>query len=224
MDDTTEVIRQQMEETKSQISDKLVSLENQVSDTVQSTGSAVNATVEAVQETVETVTEAVQDAVQSVSNAFDLQRQIERNPWLILGGAAVLGYLAFEFITGAAKKSPQPSEFVPQSPTSGNNTSDRDARQAAESAAATAAALAAAYESGRNSSSWHQLNGVAIGALIDVVQNIATLAVPPLVEHLTGQHPGDRLRSNGTVDRRGSSRRNESPEAAQRLHIVPTER
>ncbi len=224
MDDTPEVIRQQMEETKSQISEKLVSLENQVSDTVQSTGSAVNATVEAVQETVETVTGAVQDAVQSVSNAFDLQRQVERNPWLILGGAAVVGYLAVDFMRGTAKKSPQPSELVLPPPPLANNASDGNGRQAAESAAATAAALAAAYESGRNSSSWHQLKGLAIGALIDVVQNIATLAVPPLVEHLTGQQPGARPRSDETGDRRGFPRRNESPEVAQRLHIVPSER
>ena len=38
MDDTPEVIRQQMEETKSQLSEKLESLEHQVSETVQSTG------------------------------------------------------------------------------------------------------------------------------------------------------------------------------------------
>lgn len=223
MDDTPEVIRQQMEETKSQISEKLVSLESQVSDTVRSTGSAVNATVEAVQETVETMTGAVQDAVQSVSNAFDLQRQVERNPWIMLGGAAVLGYLAVDFMTGQSKKSPQPSALAPSPSPSAINTSDGIGRHAAESAAATAAALAAAYESGRNSSSWHQLKGLAIGALIEVLQDIATHAVPPLVEHLTGQRPRARPQSDGIGDRRGSPRRNESPEA-QRLHIVPSER
>ena len=113
MNDTPEDIRQQMEETKSQLSEKLESLESHVTETVQSTGTAVNATVEAVQETVETMTGAVQDAVQSVSNAFDLQRQIDRNPWLVLGGSVVVGYLAVELLMGSSKKSKQPQAMAP---------------------------------------------------------------------------------------------------------------
>ena len=98
MNDTPEVIRQQMEETKSQLSVKLESLEHQVSETVQSTGTAVAATAEAVQETVEAVTGAVQDAVHSVSNAFDFPRQVERHPWIAVGGSFALGYLASELL------------------------------------------------------------------------------------------------------------------------------
>src|SRR5580765_4445122 len=56
MEESPQIIRQQMDETRSQLSEKLESLELQVSETVQSTG----ATVEAIQETVEPVTGAVQ--------------------------------------------------------------------------------------------------------------------------------------------------------------------
>ena len=216
-DDTPEVIRQQMEETKSQLSEKLVSLESQVSETVQSTGTVVNATVGAVQDTVEAVTGAVQDAVQSVSNVFDLKRQFERNPWLVLGGAAVLGYLAVEYLKGSAKKSGQRSAPCP-SPGYANG------EPTAESAA-TAAAIAAAYESGRESASRHQLQDVATRSLIGVVQDIASRAVPQLVDYLTANRASAPIsRSDDNGEQRGSPKRQESSEAAQRLRIASSER
>lgn len=223
MDDTPEVIRQQMEETKSQLSEKLVSLESQVSETVQSTGTAVNATVGAVQETVETVTGAVQDAVQSVSNAFDLRRQIERHPLLVLGGAVVLGYLAVDFLTGSAKKS-GPSSETPTSPSPlANNACDGNGTVAVESAA-TSAAITAAYESGRESSSRHQLQDLAVRALIGVVQDVATRAVPQVVDLLTGNLAGDRTsRSEEGGKSPDYTKRTESTEAAHRLRIASSE-
>lgn len=93
MDEAPELIRQQMNETRAQLGDKLQSLEQQVSDSVQSTGEAVSATAE-----------AVQDAVQSVSDAFDIQLQINRHPWLVLGGAAFAGYVLEDLFAGANQK------------------------------------------------------------------------------------------------------------------------
>ena len=219
MNDTPEVIRQQMEETKSQLSEKLVSLETQVTDTVQSTGTAVNATVEAVQVTVETVTGAVQGAVQSVSNAFDVRRQIEKHPLLAIGGAVVLGYLAVDFLTGSAKKSKQQPAPSPST----NHAGDGSGQSAVESAA-TAAAIAAAYESGQESSSRHQLQDLAIRALIGVVQDVATRAVPQVVDYLTGNLAGDRTsHSEEPGETPGSPGRKESSEAAHRLRIASAE-
>ena len=222
MNDTPEVIRQQMEETKSQLSEKLVSLESQVTDTVQSTGTAVNATVEAVQVTVETVTGAVQDAVQSVNNAFDFRRQINRHPLLAVGGAVVLGYLAVEFMAGSEKKSePPPETALPPSPFA-NNAGDGNGKSAVASAA-TASTIAAAYESGRESSSRHQLQDLAIRALIGVVQDVATRAVPQVVDYLTGTHANAPINPlDGTGEQPGSPRRQDCSEAAQRLRIAPS--
>ena len=209
MSDTPDVIRQQMEETKSQLSDKLVSLESQVAETVQSTGTAVNATVGAVQETVETVTGAVQDAVQSVSNAFDLPRQFQRNPWLVIGGAAVLGYFAVEFLRGSERKR---------------------ARQLATTCApaaiavnpgAESAAIAAAYEAGRESSHRHELRSAAVGALIAVVQDVAARAVPPLMDYLSASLARHQPRpAETTGENRDPVARPESPDAAQRLRFA----
>jgi hypothetical protein len=84
----------QLEETKLQLTDKLGTLEQQVSQTVETASTAVAATVEAVQGTVESVTGAVGDAVHGMHDAFDLRHQIEKHPFLVLGGAVVVGYLA----------------------------------------------------------------------------------------------------------------------------------
>jgi hypothetical protein len=192
MNDTAEMIRGQMDETRSQLSDKLESLEHQVSRTVQCTGAAVNATVEtvqgtveAVQETVETVTGAVQDAVHSISDALDVRRQIARHPWLALGGSVVLGYLAAGFLA-RSKKSGQLPETAAASCTSAEKAGHENTEPAVQSAAA-GAALAAAYESGVKSSSWRQLRSMAIGALMGIAQDVVSRAIPPVMNYLAGK-------------------------------------
>lgn len=197
MNDTSVMIRQRMVDTRSQLSEKLESLERQVSDTVQSTGTAVNATVGAVQDTVDLVKGAVHDAAQSVSNALDFHRQVNRHPWLFLGGSVVLGYLAVDFLTGSAKKSglplrtALPTGLATSNPIHGNAAVPANGKQAAASAA-TATDLAAAYESGLKRSSWDQLKSVAIGALIAVVQGVASRAVPEVMGYLASNRDKPR--------------------------------
>lgn len=223
MTDTPETIRQQMEETKSQLSEKLESLELQVTETVCSTGTAVNATVGAVQETVETVTGAVQDAVQSVSNAFDLQRQIHRHPLLVLGGSVVLGYLAGEFLARSAKRRQQVTETeVPQIPAT-KNFDHGPARPAIEPAA-TAAAITAAYESGLQSSAWHQLKGVMFGTLVGMMRDVASRAVPQIVDYLTNDRGTARASgSDDAGDAYDPPMRQETADAKQHLRIVSSD-
>jgi hypothetical protein len=217
VEDTSEVIRQQMEETKSQLTGKLESLESQVSNTVQTTGSAVNATVEAVQETVETVTGAVQDAVQSVTNAFHMERQFQRNPWLVLGGAAVLGYAAADLLTGGKRRFIQTNDSTPV-PLS-TSKEQLDGTPAAVPTT-TVAAITAAYESGQASSLWNQLRGVAINTLMGVVQNVAAGTVPPIVEYITGKQAATPPLQVMTAHRRRFTRRAHSAAAVQRVHIA----
>ena len=205
MDDTSEVIRQQMEETKMQLSEKLLALESQVSETVDSTVTAVNATVTAVQETVETVTGAVQDAVQSVNNAFDFQREINRHPFLVVGGAVALGYLAVEFMAESEKKSDQTPEAAHTPSLLADNMADRIGKSAVESAA-----IAAAYEAGRKSSSWHQLQDLAARSLTGVAQDMASRALPQLLDYFTGSRtsaPVSRTDDTGEQQRSSNAER-----------------
>ena len=184
MIDTPTLIQERMEETKSQLSDKLESLDLQlrVSDTVQSTRSAVAATAEAVQATAETVT----GAMQSVSNAFDVRRQIEQHPWMVLGGAAALGYLAHELLTGTELKTAQSLEaattlgvFSPQ------NGHAPDHQDPPVHLAATAAATQAYNETLMMSSPLLQLKSLALNTLLGIAREAATRAVPLMADYLT---------------------------------------
>lgn len=194
MNKTPEIIRQEMEQTRSHLVKRLESLEHQVSDTVQSTATSVNATVEAVQETVESVTGAVQNAVHSVSNALDVRRQFDRHPWLVLGGSAALGYLALEFRAASAKKSEQRQETAPPPDPSADNPGLRNGEQAVESTA-RAADTTAVDESDLKSSSRHQLRTAAIGVLIGIVQELASRAVPLVMDYLTESDKGSAKQS-----------------------------
>jgi len=92
-----EVIRQQMEETRSDLQTKLETLEQQVKDTVQEATEAVSDTVatvkETVKETVETVKETVEETVESVKETFNLTRQVQAHPWPAFACATLVGFV-----------------------------------------------------------------------------------------------------------------------------------
>ncbi len=184
MIDTPELIQEQMKETKSQLSDKLESLEQQfhVNDAVQTTRSAVAATAEAVQATAETVT----GAMQSVSQAFDVRRQIVQHPWMVLGGAAAVGYLAHELLTRTELRTAQSLEAASTlgefPPTNGHALEHRDSPV---NVAATAAATRAYNETLMMSSPLLQLKSLAISTLIGIAREAATRAVPLMADYLT---------------------------------------
>ena len=99
--DEFEAIKTQMEARRSSLAEKLEALENQVADSVQGVTSAVSNAKEVVQDTVDSVkdsVESVKDSMQetmgSVKEAFDFERQFDNHPWLLMGGALVLGFAA----------------------------------------------------------------------------------------------------------------------------------
>jgi ElaB/YqjD/DUF883 family membrane-anchored ribosome-binding protein len=123
MDNESEVIRHQMEETRTALQDKLETLEQQVKDTVQGATEAVTETVstvkEAVQDTVGTVKDSVHETVESVKETFDLQHQVERHPWPMFCGAAAVGFVGSRLldralaVSPAAPVYPSPPAFEP---------------------------------------------------------------------------------------------------------------
>jgi ElaB/YqjD/DUF883 family membrane-anchored ribosome-binding protein len=154
MTESVAVIRDQMEETKIHLSEKLETLEQHVSESVQSAGNAVEGTVE-----------AVHDAVRNVTNAFDFQRQIDRHPWLIIGGSVVLGYIAAELVSRPRSRTDCPPE-----------TRKGNGRQAAETSTPPIS------KSIWDNSSWHKLRDVAVGALMGVVRQMVSHSVSPTVD------------------------------------------
>jgi ElaB/YqjD/DUF883 family membrane-anchored ribosome-binding protein len=102
MDNESEVIRHQMEDTRSSLTEKLETLETKVVDTVHETTSAVAETVEnvkeAVQDTVNQVTDTVHDTVQSVKNTLNIARHVNRHPWPVLCGSVAVGFFLGSFL------------------------------------------------------------------------------------------------------------------------------
>ncbi len=68
-----------------------------VRDTVDSTVAAVKQTVEGAQASMEGMVENVKgtvgETVEAVQRTFDLHHQMEQHPWLLVGGATLVGYL-----------------------------------------------------------------------------------------------------------------------------------
>jgi len=91
-----DVIRQQMEETRTSLAEKVETLEQTLVNTVQETAETVTDTVanvkETFQESVETVKESVQESVETVKNWFDLPAQVNEHPWTMLAGSAAIGF------------------------------------------------------------------------------------------------------------------------------------
>jgi hypothetical protein len=120
MEDQTEVIRQQMEGTRTALTEKLVMLEAQVTDKVQQATSSVAETVESVSEAVDNVKESVSETVDAVKNSFDLNWHAEHHPWLLLGGAALLGFVGGRMLRGPdrPRETRRQREYYPPSPPS----------------------------------------------------------------------------------------------------------
>jgi len=118
--DDQEMIRDQMENTRTALSDKLEELENRVTakvtgatqdvaqtvetvtdsvqETVETVKDTVQETVDSVKETVEDTITAVKDGVSAVKRFFDVPAHVDRYPWISMGGSVALGYLAGEYL------------------------------------------------------------------------------------------------------------------------------
>jgi ElaB/YqjD/DUF883 family membrane-anchored ribosome-binding protein len=93
-----DALRAEVEETRAGLVDKLESLEQGIKDACQDASAAVSDTLESVKATVETTVQAVQGAVhdtgEAMGRAFDFPAHVRRHPWLMAGGALLLGVMA----------------------------------------------------------------------------------------------------------------------------------
>jgi ElaB/YqjD/DUF883 family membrane-anchored ribosome-binding protein len=88
-----DVIRQQIEETRSSLTEKLEALEAEVKGTVQSAKETVEGTISSVKET-------VTNAKETVKHTFDIPYQVARHPWAMLGLSLVSGIVAGALLGG----------------------------------------------------------------------------------------------------------------------------
>ncbi len=94
MDPQPDVIRQQIEDTRSSLTEKLETLEAEVKDTVQSARDTVESAKESVQETISSVQETVHNATETVKRTFDIPYQVDHHPWAMMGLSFVSGAIS----------------------------------------------------------------------------------------------------------------------------------
>jgi ElaB/YqjD/DUF883 family membrane-anchored ribosome-binding protein len=117
MDHESEVIKQQMEQTRASLAEKLDTLEEHLASTVRNTTEAVAETVEAVkgavEGTVNTVTESVETVKETVAETFDFNRQMQERPWLMMGGGVVVGFLGARLLESGLTEMSRQSARMP---------------------------------------------------------------------------------------------------------------
>jgi hypothetical protein len=119
MENETELIREQMLETRTALTEKLEILEEQVTATVKGTTDSLAETVEtvkeAVQNTAQTVERTVENTVETVKETLDVSRHFEEHPWLMLGGAVLAGYIGGRLLDrGTAPTQVPANGFLPE--------------------------------------------------------------------------------------------------------------
>jgi ElaB/YqjD/DUF883 family membrane-anchored ribosome-binding protein len=212
MENDTEVIRQQMAETRTSLSEKVEAVEELVASAVKETTQAVNKTVEnvtdAVEGTVNTVKETVAgtvntvketvagtvntvtDSVESVKNALDISGYVEKHPWLVMGGCVAVGYALGSMLGEsqphrAGSSTPARSAYEPPASPS---TSEA---WGATSAAPTSTGSAGGSLTSFIPDSWmpviDKLKGLAIGTMSGVVGEMVMKAVPENIKNEVSQ-------------------------------------
>jgi ElaB/YqjD/DUF883 family membrane-anchored ribosome-binding protein len=178
-----EILRQQIDETKSHLYENLETLEQQVAETVQSTSASVTATVEAIQQTAESVHGAVDDAVHSVNSALDYRRHMNEHPLLTLTSVAAASFLAGYLTTRPRKKSlPENTEMFRQQAAPYHDEAF-NTTFSGNTPGSSANPPAAPTDSQNNSPSpWDDIRTIAITTLLGVLQTTASHVLPQLLQ------------------------------------------
>ncbi len=154
-----------------------------VKDTMEGAMGTVKDTVDSVRDTMENVTGAVggavddvketfQDAAECVRQTFDLPRQVDQHPWLMMGGAVAVGFVAGKLLPHA----PEAARAV--------------GRAAQASGRLAGSALSAAGSAASSAGSWWgtlesmfgpelgRVKELALGTLFGVIRDVAVQAAP----------------------------------------------
>jgi hypothetical protein len=184
MDNETEMIKHQMEETRSSLTEKLETLEEKVVDTVEGTTHAVTDTVEnvkeAVEETVEKVKDSVTTTVKTVTNLFNLKLQTERHPWVMMGGSVAAGFVLGRLQDRVFSQSPALASCPPVS-TGRWEEGYAESRRPETGYAASAPPARESWLSGLTSLFGPEINklkSLAIGTLFGAAREMISKAVP----------------------------------------------
>jgi len=191
VDESPEVIKSQMEQTRQDLVEKIETLEHQVAHTVQEATSAVTSTVDTVKDVVSNTSDAVQstvdsvkdvvsntkDAVQStmdsVVEAFDLSGHVQRSPWLMFGAAVASGFALGKVLAPPQLSSSSSSASADFSKLSLEPTLKQPEQPSKSVFDAPLSALGSMFEKPLQIA-----EGMAVSAFFSLLQNVVRDAVP----------------------------------------------
>jgi ElaB/YqjD/DUF883 family membrane-anchored ribosome-binding protein len=204
VDESPEVIKSQMEQTRQDLVEKIETLEQQVTQTVKEATSAVSSTVDTVKEVVSNTSDAVQstadsvkdvvsntkDAVQSavdsVVGALDFPGHVQRSPWLMFGGAVATGFALGKVLappqTSSISASADFNRLSAVSADSGRSSSESTSKQPEQPSksvfSAPLSALGSMFEKPLEIA-----EGMAVSAFFSLLQNVVREAIPADWKH-----------------------------------------
>jgi len=219
---TVQAATDAVETTKEAVTGTVEAVSNTVEtvkDTVQDT---VEAVTDKVSETIGSVTEQFQETVKSVAETFNVKLQCERHPWAVFGGAVAVGALG-GFLLGGSKSAAGPSrsrDGFPAGYRSGGEsqaeTSPPRAEQRSGGSVAGSVASAAGSALGGVAGSvgsalggvfgeqLSHLKGLAIGAMMGVVRDLAARSLPDNIKGRVTEEVDKITRSLGGEPIQGS--------------------
>jgi len=190
--DKVEKLEQKLAGTVDTVTDTVASVKDTIADTVETVKESIQGTVQAVTgtvgDTVETVTESVHTAVDSVKEFFNVPHQVDRHPWLMMGGSVLLGYLGGRLLTprrsrstGAAPATLAEATYRPAAAFSHGAEAYRPAESRREEPAAQSEGGQEGLLSrlgGRFGGEFGKLKGMAIGTLMGAARDMVSQWVP----------------------------------------------
>jgi len=191
VDESPEVIKSQMEQTRQDLVEKIETLEQQVANTVQEATSAVATTVDTVKEvvsntkeavasTVDSVkdvvsntTDAVQSTMDSVMATFDLSGHVQRSPWLMFGGAVASGFVLGKLLPPPKMSSSSASTDFSKLSSEPTTKQPQPEQPSKSVLAAPLSALGSIFQKPLETA-----EGMAVSAFFSLLQNVVSNAVP----------------------------------------------
>lgn len=176
-----DVIRQDIEETRTALTEKLETLETQVRATVQDAKDSVTDTIEAVKGTVEdtiaSVKSGVHDTVESMKESIDVSHHVQEHPFLMMGCSLAAGF-ATGYLLAGRDRWPDRYAYDHGPRTNGQASAAPPLYEAPARQAPPAPSFLSSLLS-RFDSEIDQVKGMAIGAAMGVVRDLIKQAVPP---------------------------------------------
>jgi ElaB/YqjD/DUF883 family membrane-anchored ribosome-binding protein len=175
-----EVIRHQMEATRSSLATKIEDLESQVMRTVQTATDTVSSAVEGAKDVVSSVSEGAKDVVEKVSEtvesvkeSLNVSHYVERYPWASLGVSVAAGFALAQLLPARRSSSGDYDEALPPASSGEIAPPSPSPSPPREEGSAVSNALSGAWHTAVST-----VEGLAVGTLMSAIKELAVRSLP----------------------------------------------